>query len=164
MCVQFYQETLETEEQPVAAKVKLEKVDAEAEEPRNSPPQATLNEETKAVEDGTEADSARNEDGGDAREKVDLVDELSSHSTDNGPKPRGVLVIHSQMKNRVKKSLQWRADEELESHHFFELDETERVNVNKLQFVDMKQAERERERQTFQMSKHMGTFSFTKHR
>jgi len=41
-------------------------------------------------------------------------------------KPRGVLVIHSQMKNRKKKSVRWRAEEDLEMHHFFELDETER--------------------------------------
>ena len=68
---------------------------------------------------------------------------------------KGVLVIHSQMKNRKKKSVRWRADEELEMHHFFELDETERVNVNKLQFIEMKQAEREREKKAFQMSKHM---------
>ena len=40
--------------------------------------------------------------------------------------PRSALVLHSQMKRRTRKSLQWRPDDELEQHHYFELDETER--------------------------------------
>ena len=39
--------------------------------------------------------------------------------------PRGVLVFHRGSKG-PKKSLKWKAESELESVHFFELDETER--------------------------------------
>lgn len=63
---------------------------------------------------------------------------------------RGVLIHH---KRRVtKKSVKWRADSELEEIQYFELDETERVNVTKT-FTDMKQMEHVGEREALQLSR-----------
>ncbi|XP_029170568.1 serine/threonine-protein phosphatase 1 regulatory subunit 10 isoform X2 [Nylanderia fulva] len=49
-----------------------------------------------------------------------------------------------------KKVLRWKTD--LESIRYFELDETERVNVTKT-FTDMKQMEKQNEREAFQMAR-----------
>lgn len=140
--------------------------------------------DSPSTEKGTrvkmEVDGEENEEGSSRDStKTDMADDDGSPSQSDSGKPKGVLVIHSQQKRRTKKSVQWRAEEELEMHHYFELDETERgilflfrdakstldfnmlnylVNVNKLLFGEMKQAEREREKQAFQMSKQMGIF------
>lgn len=76
---------------------------------------------------------------GDALEKEELT-----------PKVPGVLksVLLLQKRKGPKKSLKWKTD--LESIRYFELDETERVNVTKT-FNDMKQMEKQNEREAFQM-------------
>lgn len=82
------------------------------------------------------------------------------NSTDNAtsvervsqePSPlKGVLL--SSKRKGPKKKLQWRAEEELVDIQYFELDETERVNVTKT-FTDMKQMERVNEREAFQLAR-----------
>lgn len=61
---------------------------------------------------------------------------------------RSVLLL--QKRKGPKKSLKWKTD--LESVRYFELDETERVNVTKT-FTDMKQMEKQNEREAFQMAR-----------
>ncbi|KAF6215208.1 hypothetical protein GE061_009960 [Apolygus lucorum] len=58
--------------------------------------------------------------------------------------PKGVLV-YVKKKKGLKKNVMWKIDSELEAVRYFELDETERVNVTK-NFTDMKQMERCNER------------------
>ena len=58
--------------------------------------------------------------------KTDMAGEESPPSQSDSGKPKGVLVLHAHQKKRPKKVLQWRPEEELEMHHYFELDETER--------------------------------------
>ncbi|XP_055304129.1 serine/threonine-protein phosphatase 1 regulatory subunit 10 isoform X2 [Sitodiplosis mosellana] len=64
--------------------------------------------------------------------------------------PPGVLTIHR--RKGPKKTLRWKPQESLEEVRFFELDETERVNVTKT-FVDMKQIERVNEREAFKIGR-----------
>uniref|UniRef100_A0A1B0CHK2 Serine/threonine-protein phosphatase 1 regulatory subunit 10 n=1 Tax=Lutzomyia longipalpis TaxID=7200 RepID=A0A1B0CHK2_LUTLO len=64
--------------------------------------------------------------------------------------PPGVLVIHR--RKGPKKSVKWKPQEELESIQYFELDETERVNVTKT-FTEMKQQDRFGEREAFMMAR-----------
>lgn len=64
--------------------------------------------------------------------------------------PPGVLTLHR--RKGPKKSLRWRPQETLEEIRYFELDETERVNVTK-QFADAKQIERSSEREAFLISR-----------
>lgn len=61
---------------------------------------------------------------------------------------RSVLLL--QKRKGPKKVLKWKTD--LESVRYFELDETERVNVTKT-FTDMKQMEKQNEREAFQMAR-----------
>ncbi|KAK0172318.1 hypothetical protein PV328_005653 [Microctonus aethiopoides] len=65
---------------------------------------------------------------------------------------RSVLLL--QKRKGPKKSLKWKT--ELESVRYFELDETERVNVTKT-FTDMKQMEKQNEREAFQMARKLST-------
>lgn len=67
--------------------------------------------------------------------------------------PPGVLTIHR--RKGPKKQLRWRPQETLEEVRFFELDETERINVTKT-FVDAKQSERTSEREAFSISRKIG--------
>lgn len=68
--------------------------------------------------------------------------------------PPGVLTIHR--RRGPKKQLRWRPQEQLEEVRFFELDETERINVTKT-FVDAKQSERTSEREAFLISRKIGS-------
>ena len=72
--------------------------------------------------DGEENEEASSRDSS----KTDMAGEESSPSQSDSGKPKGVLVLHAHQKRRPKKVLQWRPEEELEMHHYFELDETER--------------------------------------
>ncbi|BES89146.1 protein phosphatase 1, regulatory subunit 10 [Nesidiocoris tenuis] len=82
-----------------------------------------------------------------AEEAIDEVLKQESKKNMEREKNRlakGVLV-YVKKKTALKKSVMWKPDSELESVRFFELDETERVNVTK-NFTDMKNMERFNER------------------
>lgn len=178
MSPQFYQDTLETDGATTKEEEKSDTAtSADSKEVKEDGPDSPSTEKGTRVK--MEVDGEENEEGSSRDStKTDMAEDDGSPSQSDSGKPKGVLVIHSQMKRRTKKSVQWRPEEELEMHHYFELDETERgiflfdcpssslvnhsnlldylVNVNKLLFGEMKQAEREREKQAFQMSKQMG--------
>ena len=105
IATQFYQDTLEVEEPKEDVDMKEEKTSIKEE---NDPlsPSDTENAEAKTPENGDDANS---------NDKFEL-DESSSNS--DGTRPKGVLVIHSKLKNRTKKSVQWRTEDELEMYHF----------------------------------------------
>ncbi|KAI9584080.1 serine/threonine-protein phosphatase 1 regulatory subunit 10 [Glossina fuscipes] len=65
--------------------------------------------------------------------------------------PPGVLMLHR--RKGPKKKLSWSPQETLEQIRYFELDETERVNVTKTSFMDMKNLERFNERDAIIMSR-----------
>lgn len=67
---------------------------------------------------------------------------------------KSVLLL--QKRKGPKKILKWKTD--LESIRYFELDETERVNVTKT-FTDMKQMEKQNEREAFQMARKLSTYT-----
>lgn len=66
---------------------------------------------------------------------------------------KSVLVL--QKRKGPKKVLKWKTD--LESIRYFELDETERVNVTKT-FTDMKQMEKQNEREAFEMARKLSMY------
>lgn len=68
---------------------------------------------------------------------------------------KGVLVYHRV--NRRKKKVRWVEDENIKQIRFFELDETERVNVNRFKHVgDMKMMDKLIEREQFMKSRRSG--------
>ncbi|XP_014207008.1 serine/threonine-protein phosphatase 1 regulatory subunit 10-like [Copidosoma floridanum] len=62
---------------------------------------------------------------------------------------KSVLLL--QKRKGAKKTLKWKTD--LESIRYFELDETERVNVTKSSFTDMKLLDKMNEHEAFQMAR-----------
>ncbi|XP_043204802.1 serine/threonine-protein phosphatase 1 regulatory subunit 10-like isoform X2 [Amphibalanus amphitrite] len=60
--------------------------------------------------------------------------------------PRGVLVYHRPAARR-KLSVRWRPDNQLVDVSYFDLDENERVNVNRAKFMEMQAMEKMRERE-----------------
>lgn len=125
LCVQFYQDTLESDES-VKVEVKQEKSECNGDDSHDSSDQ-TANKIVIKEED----DSNEGVNGDGAADSQDRVESSAAGGGDSSPRsesgrPKGVLVIHSQLKKRSKKSVQWKPEDELEMHHFFELDETER--------------------------------------
>ncbi|XP_012257047.2 serine/threonine-protein phosphatase 1 regulatory subunit 10 isoform X1 [Athalia rosae] len=108
------------------------------------------------------------EDAKDARGPSSPAAETNSESLESSRKDKGdsspaqdvryvnglksVLLV--QKRKGPKKSLKWKT--ELESIRYFELDETERVNVTKT-FTDAKQMEKQNEREAFQMARKLST-------
>lgn len=93
------------------------------------------------------------------KENIDVTEKESEEPMDisephtltvNGLK--GVLCYHK--RKGPKKSIKWKPDSELEEIQYFELDETERVNVTKT-FTDMKYLERINEREAFQKARNL---------
>ncbi|XP_047544417.1 serine/threonine-protein phosphatase 1 regulatory subunit 10-like [Vanessa atalanta] len=87
------------------------------------------------------------------KDEIESMDTSEPHTlTINGLK--GVLCYHK--RKGPKKSIKWKPDSELEEIQYFELDETERVNVTKT-FTDMKYLERIHEREAFQKARNLST-------
>lgn len=147
--LRFYQDTLE--ENDNKEEIKLEAANKESE---------TIDDgETKEKKIKTEEDT-NEEPSVEQKSLVEATIESPEEPVEDvkrepgpgcGPDgPPGVLTIHR--RKGPKKSLRWRPQESLEEVRFFELDETERVNVTKT-FVDMKQIERVNEREAFLISR-----------
>ncbi|XP_066583209.1 uncharacterized protein [Prorops nasuta] len=145
--LKFYQDTLETEE------------DKEQKDRDND------DDEKKEKDDENERDRDIDDDRGTSTPTPDDdLDEKGINSPDEGSSDeskregtseiryvgglRSVLIL--QKRKGPKKTLKWKP--ELESIRYFELDETERVNVTKT-FTDMKQMEKQNEREAFQMAR-----------
>lgn len=111
--------------------------------------------ETKEKKIKMEDDAPEEQNNGTSIETAESPDEPEVEVKMPGPGcgpdgPPGVLTLHR--RKGPKKSLRWRPQETLEEIRYFELDETERVNVTK-QFADMKQIERTSEREAFLISR-----------
>lgn len=123
-------------------------------ESKSVPPrfyQDTLEADDKQ-EKSSEKTSEINENEDTSTEKEEeKMDTSEPHTlTINGLK--GVLCYHK--RKGPKKSIKWKPDSELEEIQYFELDETERVNVTKT-FTDMKYLERIHERDAFQKGRNL---------
>ncbi|XP_072936416.1 serine/threonine-protein phosphatase 1 regulatory subunit 10 [Epargyreus clarus] len=105
----------------------------------------------KVVEKSSEVlENANKEEIGD-KSPEEKMDTTEPHTlTVNGLK--GVLCYHK--RKGPKKSIKWKPDSELEEIQYFELDETERVNVTKT-FTDMKHLERIHEREAFEKARNL---------
>lgn len=126
-------------------------------ESKSVPPrfyQDTLDEEEskdKSSEKSSEQKSNTEQSDSNEKDETENMDASEPHTlTINGLK--GVLCYHK--RKGPKKSIRWKPDSELEEIQYFELDETERVNVTKT-FTDMKHLERIHEREAFQKARNL---------
>ncbi|XP_068967344.1 serine/threonine-protein phosphatase 1 regulatory subunit 10 isoform X2 [Bombus flavifrons] len=156
----FYQDTLETDE------------DKEQKERENSDEDVKKDKE-EMLDDQKENRIFKSDVDDDARSSTPTPDDEVEEKTSDSPEDTSSLsesikkenigsypeiryvdglrsVLLLQKRKGPKKTLKWKTD--LESVRYFELDETERVNVTKT-FTDMKQMEKQNEREAFQMAR-----------
>lgn len=146
--LRFYQDTLEESENKEDNKLDATKKELDASD------DGEIKEKKPKMEDDTSEEQIDEKILMDT--KIESPDEpVEEVKREPGPGcgpdgPPGVLTIHR--RKGPKKSLRWKPQESLEEVRYFELDETERVNVTKA-FVDMKQMERVSEREAFLISR-----------
>lgn len=151
--LRFYQDTLEESDNKEDS-LNSEAIKKEADVNATADDDADIKEkkiksENDASEEPQSGESASNEASESPEEPVEEIKREPGPGC--GPDgPPGVLTIHR--RKGPKKSLRWKPQESLEEVRYFELDETERVNVTKA-FVDMKQMERVSEREAFLISR-----------
>lgn len=138
--LRFYQDTLEDSENKDGLDALKKEIDA-------SDDGETKEKKAKIEDDGSEDGPNGDTPMETAESPEESEEEVRMPGPGCGPDgPPGVLTLHR--RKGPKKSLRWRPQETLEEVRYFELDETERVNVTK-QFADMKQMERTSEREAF---------------
>lgn len=82
-------------------------------------------------------------------------------AAENGDKPNALAEPRGEeesltKKGKKKKSVRWAEEEQLKEYFYFDLDETERVNVNKIKdFGEAAKRELMMDRQTFEMSRRL---------
>ncbi|XP_029920256.1 serine/threonine-protein phosphatase 1 regulatory subunit 10 isoform X2 [Myripristis murdjan] len=82
-------------------------------------------------------------------------------ASDNGEKPNALSEPRGDeesltKKGKKKKSVRWAEEEQLKEYFYFDLDETERVNVNKIKdFGEAAKRELMMDRQTFEMARRL---------
>ncbi|XP_032529561.2 serine/threonine-protein phosphatase 1 regulatory subunit 10-like [Danaus plexippus] len=114
--------------------------------------------DTLDEEDNKDKVTDKNENEGENSPKAAIKDKSTEDSMETEPHTltvngiKGVLCYHK--RKGPKKSIRWKPDSELEEIQYFELDETERVNVTKT-FTDMKHLERINERDAFQKARNL---------
>lgn len=153
----FYQDTLETDDdKPSEDKPEHERtIKSETETTKDKEDEENTKSPGEEVDDDLKVPLEESEN------KIVVKEENSNESTDETQSdsqeeqcvrlPKGVLIYHKTRKG-PKKNVRWKAEKDLEDIRFFELDETERVNVTK-NFMDMKQMERSHEREAFLLAR-----------
>ncbi|XP_058803454.1 serine/threonine-protein phosphatase 1 regulatory subunit 10 [Phymastichus coffea] len=157
----FYQDTLETDEEKVETKkIKSEddakEIDVDHEEIGKEKTDDTNKDRSRTPTPENDFDDRASSDSAEdpAAAVSEALKKEEQATVEN--KPIGVLksVLLLQKRKGPKKSLKWKTD--LESIRYFELDETERVNVTKT-FTDMKAMEKMNEREAFQMARKLNS-------
>ncbi|XP_075548409.1 serine/threonine-protein phosphatase 1 regulatory subunit 10-like isoform X2 [Dermacentor variabilis] len=129
----------------------------ESPEREDSPPTPTATgEEEGTTSEGQEGTAKASE--GDSKEEIankENEGEEKSSAVDVSSSDRPTSIL-SMTRKKTKKSVRWVEESKLKQFHYFELDETERVNVNNLHnFGDMKTLEMKRERQAVETARRL---------
>lgn len=167
----FYQETLKSDDEKGEGEEGKKEESEENEEDMEAKEEG--DEESKMDVDNSERDESEPMDaeGGDddalkdediplapavpapAQEEYEKV-EVTFSAPDPGT-VRGVLVYH-RPSDRRRKTVKWRAEDDLQEVFYFELDETERVNVNTVKFNELMAMEKQREREMMGKGRGLG--------
>lgn len=137
-----------------AKAVEVGSEDIASPEGNDSPPTPPGEEEAPATESQEPSKAAGAEAAEEPVKKED--EEEAGKSSEIDPFPDRPTSILSMTRKKTKKSVRWVEDSKLKQFHYFELDETERVNVNNLHnFGDMKTLEMKRERQAVETARRL---------
>ncbi|KAL3242709.1 hypothetical protein MRX96_002482 [Rhipicephalus microplus] len=141
---------------------KSNKEGTESPEGEDSPPTptATAEKEEGTTEEGHEVSKAsegdcKEETADKENESEEKSSEVDASSSSSSSLDRPISIL-SMTRKKIKKSVRWVEDSKLRQFRYFELDETERVNVNNLHnFGDMKTLEMKRERQAVETARRL---------
>jgi len=152
-----------TPESPTTSKSKAVKTEDKQEVKREEKPAPAFSfykdtyAEEEVKEEVEEKKVVKEEDdvNDDAEDKPESIENPKKEEEDEGPtltdpldslprEVKGILVIHHGLQKRNKK-IRWREDNDLVATRYFELDEGERVNVNKIKFENMMAMEKKME-------------------
>lgn len=137
-----------------AKAVEVGSEDIASPEGNNSPPTPPGEEEVPVTESLEPSKAVEAEATEEAVKKEE--EEEAEKSSDPDPIPDRPTSILSMTRKKTKKSVRWVEESKLKQFHYFELDETERVNVNNLHnFGDMKTLEMKRERQAVETARRL---------
>uniref|UniRef100_V5I3J7 Serine/threonine-protein phosphatase 1 regulatory subunit 10 n=2 Tax=Ixodes ricinus TaxID=34613 RepID=V5I3J7_IXORI len=170
---QFYKDTLETgegaeaaeEEEDIGKRVKRRKR-GQAKEGKEEASEKEGAEESAASPEGDSPPTPTGEEEEGTAEKEEETVEKKEEEVEVGAgdasagsdklasdRPASIL---SMTRKKTKKTVRWVEESKLKQFHFFDLDETERVNVNNMQnFGDLKTLEMKRERQVVETARRM---------
>lgn len=157
--LQFYKDTLELGEKDDKDSEGKSKDDS-SEETSNNDDENKTSKDSDDDDDSkdksgesTDCESEKVETNTESQEDEDGAEKDSQASASSGE----VKSILSMVKRKSKKkSVRWREDKDLKEFFYFEMDETERVNVNNVKdFGEMKSFEMKRERAAFESAKRL---------
>lgn len=114
--------------------------------PNSSPPQTkdVTNGNVNYTENGDDENKGLNEENT-VQSPEDNVIPFEEPMDDTPREVKGILVYH-RGKGKRNKNIKWKAEASLVSVRYFELDEDERVNVNKVKFENMREFETKMEK------------------
>ncbi|XP_063422981.1 serine/threonine-protein phosphatase 1 regulatory subunit 10-like [Mytilus trossulus] len=92
------------------------------------------------------------EDGGESNNSEEKTEE---NIPEDPNAPKGLLTNGVKKKNRKRKNVTWIEEPKLRTYHYFALDETERVNVNRVDFDQMKKQEMLSDRKAMESAKRL---------
>nr|XP_018906663.1 PREDICTED: serine/threonine-protein phosphatase 1 regulatory subunit 10-like [Bemisia tabaci] len=137
----FYQDTMETS---------LEEDSKSKESSEVNPP------EQVKPKDEFHADAQEDKSSSEEEFKVNITENEVPLGETRPEMPKSALVHFKSKKDGKRKSVSWREEDCLISVKYFELDETERINVTR-NFTDMKQQERYAERENFLKARNLAS-------
>ncbi|CAH8438670.1 unnamed protein product [Schistosoma turkestanicum] len=102
----------------------------------------------------TEIHTSKEENSMELSDQSSLLDSFSNSPKGIGSRKSSLSNMYSTFasENKPKKRVSWADEDKLQSFYYFELDESERVNVNRVSIEDIRRKEHSMERQLFKRS------------
>ena len=144
----FYRDTLDTpeEEEDKPTYKKPENKDVKEENKEDDEPMDTSTNDADVDAKEEQEDSASPKESP-KKEGSDSEEDKESDKGSDGPREvKGILVYH-RGKGKRNKAIKWKAEAKLVDVRYFDMDEDERVNVNKLKFENMRAIELKMEKE-----------------
>ncbi|KAM9306565.1 LOW QUALITY PROTEIN: serine/threonine-protein phosphatase 1 regulatory subunit 10 [Pholidichthys leucotaenia] len=129
--------------------------------PFDSKPSAYSSPSTKPSSPETAASNPPADENQEPEQPGTPVPSEDHEASDNGEKPNALAEPRGEEENltkkgKKKKTVHWAEEEQLKHYFYFDLDETERVNVNKIKdFGEAAKRELMMDRQTFEMARRL---------
>ncbi|XP_041371059.1 serine/threonine-protein phosphatase 1 regulatory subunit 10-like [Gigantopelta aegis] len=154
----FYQDTLETSEEKPEEKAEVEST-SPTEDMDTSENGSTTSTVTKGSDEQEQEMDKENKDTTEDKDNTEpavKTEEENNSESVSSSEPKGVLTTGATKRKKPKKTVSWAADAQLKQTFYFELDETERENVNRPKnFNEMKKQEAHLDKKAMETAKRL---------